>query len=99
MKDSEIIDLAKAVFGVFFSIGTLCLLGALITKNNGFAGAGYLLIVFGVPVNLLCILGFLTYGVINTSKFKECMIAILILTANIPIAFLYALIGLSFFNN
>jgi LIVCS family branched-chain amino acid:cation transporter len=99
MKDSEIIDLGKAVFGVFFSIGTLCLLGALITKNNGFAGAGYLLIVFGVPVNLLCILGFLTYGVINTSKFKECMIAILILTANIPIAFLYALIGLSFFNN
>ncbi|MDR6461184.1 LIVCS family branched-chain amino acid:cation transporter [Chryseobacterium vietnamense] len=76
MKDSEIIDLGKAVFGVFFSIGTLCLLGALITKNNGFAGAGYLLIVFGVPVNLLCILGFLTYGVINTSKFKECMIAI-----------------------
>ncbi|MDR6373139.1 LIVCS family branched-chain amino acid:cation transporter [Chryseobacterium bernardetii] len=99
MKDSEIIDLGKAVFGVFFSIGTLCLLGALITKNNGFAGAGYLLIVFGVPVNLLCILGFLTYGFINTSKFKECMIAILILTANIPIAFLYALIGLSFFNN
>lgn len=99
MKDSEIIDLGKAVFGVFFSIGTLCLLGALITKNDGFALAGYLLIVFGVPVNLLCILGFLIYGVINTSKFKECMIAILILTANIPIAFLYAMIGLSFFNN
>lgn len=99
MKDSEIIDLGKAVFGVFFSIGTLFLLGALITKNNGFAGAGYLLIVFGVPVNLLCILGFLTYGIINTSKFKECMIAILILTANIPIAFMYAMIGLSFFTN
>lgn len=98
MKDSEIINLGKAVFGVFFSIGTLCLLGALITKNDGFAGAGYLLVVSGVPINLLCILGFLTYGVINTSKFKECMIAILILTANIPIAFLYAVIGLSFFQ-
>ncbi|MDQ1858775.1 hypothetical protein [Chryseobacterium sp. WLY505] len=98
MKDSEIINLGKAVFGIFFSIGTLCLLGALITKDNWFAGAGYLLIVFGVPVNLLCILGFLTYGVINTSKFKECMIAILILTANIPIAFTYAVIGLGYFN-
>lgn len=98
MKDSEIINLSKAVFGIFFSIGTLCLLGALITKDNWFAGAGYLLIVFGVPVNLLCILGFLTYGVINTSKFKECMIAILILTANIPIAFTYAIIGLGYFN-
>ncbi|BFO66250.1 MULTISPECIES: hypothetical protein [unclassified Chryseobacterium] len=98
MKDSEIINLGKAVFGIFFSIGTLCLLGALITKDNWFAGAGYLLIVFGVPVNLLCILGFLTYGVINTSKFKECMIAILILTANIPIAFTYAIIGLGYFN-
>lgn len=98
MKDSEIINLSKAVFGIFFSIGTLCLLGALITKDNWFAGAGYLLIVFGVPVNLLCILGLLTYGVINTSKFKECMIAILILTANIPIAFTYAIIGLGYFN-
>ncbi|WP_114821967.1 hypothetical protein [Chryseobacterium sp. KLBC 52] len=98
MKDSEIINLGKAVFGIFFSIGTLCLLGALITKDSWFAGAGYLLIVFGVPVNLLCILGFLTYGVINTSRFKECMIAILILTANIPIAFTYAVIGLGYLN-
>ena len=98
MKDAEIIDLGKAIFGVFFSVGTLCLLGALVTKDDWFAGAGYLLIVFGVPVNLLCILGFLTYGVINTSKFKECMIAILILTANIPIACLYAIIGLGYFD-
>lgn len=98
MKDSEIIDLGKAIFGVFFSVGTLCLLGALVTKDDWFAGAGYLLIVFGVPVNLLCILGFLTYGIINTSKFKECMIAILILTANIPIACLYAIIGLAYFD-
>ncbi|PTT39553.1 hypothetical protein DBR28_07190 [Chryseobacterium sp. HMWF028] len=97
MKDSEIINLGKAVFGVFFSVGTLCLLGALITKNDWFA-AGYLLIVFGVPVNLLCILGFLTYGVVNMSKFKECMIAILILTANIPIAYTYTIIGLSLFD-
>ncbi|MDR6465995.1 hypothetical protein [Chryseobacterium sediminis] len=98
MKDSEIIDLGKAIFGVFFSVGTLCLLGALVTKNDWFAGAGYLLIVFGVPVNILCILGFLTYGVISTSKFKECMIAILILTANIPIAFIYTIVGLSLFH-
>lgn len=98
MKDSEIINLGKAVFGVFFSVGTLCLLGAIITKNDWFAGAGYLLIIFGVPVNLLCILGFLINGIINTSKFKECMIAILILTANIPIAFTYTLIGLSLFD-
>ncbi|WP_414847580.1 hypothetical protein [Chryseobacterium sp. IT-36CA2] len=98
MKDSEIINLGKAVFGVFFSVGTLCLLGAFITKNDWFAGAGYLLIVFGVPVNLLCILGFLINGIINTSKFKECMIAILILAANIPIAYTYAFIGLSLFD-
>ncbi|WP_288375440.1 hypothetical protein [uncultured Chryseobacterium sp.] len=79
-------------------MGTLCLLGALITKDDWFAGAGYLLIIFGVPVNLLCILGLLTYSAINTSKFKECMIAILILTANIPIAFTYTIIGLSLFD-
>jgi LIVCS family branched-chain amino acid:cation transporter len=95
MKDSEIIDLGKAIFGVFFSVGTLCLLGALVTKDDWFAGAGYLLIIFGVPVNLLCILGFLTYGVINTSKFKECMIAIGILLINIPLAIFYTAIGLN----
>lgn len=98
MKDSKIINLGKVVFGVFFSLGTICLLGALITKNDGFAGAGYLLIVFGVPVNLLCILGLLTYSAINTSKFKECMITILILTVNIPIAYTYTIIGLSLFD-
>ncbi|WP_083688887.1 hypothetical protein [Chryseobacterium sp. RU33C] len=98
MKDSKIINLSKAVFGVFFSVGTLCLLGALITKNDWFAGAGYLLIIFGVPVNLLCILGLLTYGIVNTSKFKECMIGIFILTANIPIAYTYTIIGLSLFD-
>lgn len=98
MKDSEIISLGKAVFGIFFSVGTLCLLGALITKNDWFAGAGYLLIIFGVPVNLLCILGLLIYSAINISKFKECIIAILILTANIPIAFIYTIIGLSLLN-
>ena len=98
MKDSEIINLGKTVFGIFFSVGTLCLLGALITKDDWFAGAGYLLIIFGVPVNLLCILGLLTYSAINTSKFKECIIAILILTANIPIVFIYTIIGLSFFD-
>lgn len=95
MKDSEIIDLGKGIFRVFFSVGTLCLLGALVTKDDWFAGAGYLLIIFGVPVNLLCILGFLTYGVINTSKFKECMIAIGILLINIPIAIFYTAIGLN----
>jgi len=95
MKDSEIIDLGKAIFGVFFSVGTLCLLGALVTKDDWFAGAGYLLIIFGVPVNLLCILGFLTYGVINTSKFKECMIAIGILLINIPLAIFYTAIELN----
>ncbi|UKB79057.1 hypothetical protein [Chryseobacterium sp. MEBOG07] len=98
MKDSEIINLGKAIFGVFFSVGTLFLLGALITKNDGFAMAGYMLIVFGVPVNVLCILGFLIYGMINTSKFKDCMVAILIVTANIPIAFTYTIIGLSLFD-
>ncbi|PRB80381.1 hypothetical protein [Chryseobacterium culicis] len=99
MKDSEIINLSKAVFGVFFSLGTLILLAALISKNNEFAGAGYLLIIFGVPLNLLSVLGFLIYGIVYRSKFKECMIAILILTINIPIAYIYTIIGLSFLTH
>ncbi len=99
MKDLEIINLSKAMFGFFFSLGTLILLGALISKNDEFAAAGYMLVIFGVPLNLLAVLGFLLYGIVYISKFKECMIAILILTINIPIAYIYTIIGLSFFNH
>ncbi|MGU3377247.1 hypothetical protein [Chryseobacterium sp. M5A1_1a] len=97
MKDQEIINLSKSVFGVCFSIGSICLLGGLLTSHKNFAAGGYLLIVFGTPLNLLFVLGFLLYGLVYRSHFKTCMKATCILSINIPIAIIYVMIGLSVF--
>ncbi|WP_160139187.1 hypothetical protein [Chryseobacterium sp. c4a] len=98
MENKEIINLGKSIFGVFFILGTIFLLGAIITKENGFAGAGYMLIYFGVPANLLCVFSFLIYGLVYRSKFLACLKAVGILSINIPIAILYGAIGISLFN-
>lgn len=95
MENKEIINLGKSIFGLFFILGTICFLGGVITRAEGFAGAGYMLIYFGVPVNLLCVLFFLIYGIVHLPKFLDCLKAVGILSINIPIAILYAVIGLS----
>lgn len=95
MKNQEIINLGKSVFGVCFSIGTVCLLGGLFTKIDTFAIGGYLLLIFGTPLNLLFVLGFLIYGLAYRSSFNACLKAISILCINIPVAILYTIIGLN----
>ncbi|GAA5094278.1 hypothetical protein GCM10023210_25780 [Chryseobacterium ginsengisoli] len=97
MKDLEIIKLAKVMFGLFFLMGSLFLLGAFITNQDEFAAAGYMLLIFGVPINLLCVFGLLIYGIVYRSKLKDCLMAICILAINIPIAVVYTLIGISLF--
>lgn len=98
MKDREIINLSKSVFGLCFTIGSICLLGGL-SKQESFAVAGYLLLIFATPVNLLFVLFFLIFGFVNRSRLKICVKAIGILSINIPIAVLYAAIGLYIFSD
>ncbi|WP_419489409.1 hypothetical protein [Chryseobacterium bernardetii] len=98
MKDREIINLSKSVFGLCFTIGSICLLGGLF-KQESFAVAGYLLLIFATPVNLLFVLFFLIFGFVNRSRLKICVKAIGILSINIPIAVLYAAIGLYIFSD
>ncbi|AZB35240.1 MULTISPECIES: hypothetical protein [Chryseobacterium] len=98
MKDREIINLSKSVFGLCFTIGSICLLGGLF-KQESFAIAGYLLLIFATPVNLLFVLFFLIFGFVNRSRLKICVKAIGILSINIPIAVLYAAIGLYIFSD
>lgn len=100
MKNLEIIKLAKVIFGVFFLLGSLFFLGAFITEQDYFAAAGYMLLIFGAPLNLLCVLGLLIYGIVYQSKLKDCLTAICILAINIPIAVIYTItiIGISLFK-
>ncbi|WP_080777900.1 hypothetical protein [Chryseobacterium phocaeense] len=95
MKDLEIITFVKYVFWLFFVLGNICLFGYLITGSDSFAIGGYLLLIFGTIVNLLLVIGLLTYGIASQSKLRTCLRAIGILMINIPIAYIYAVIGMS----
>jgi hypothetical protein len=70
-----------------------------IIQAESFAIAGYLLLIFATPVNLLFVLFFLIFGFVNRSRLKICVKAIGILSINIPIAVLYAAIGLYIFSD
>lgn len=95
MKDHEIINFGKYLFGLFFVLGNICLFGYLITRNDAFAIGGYMLLIFGTFINLLLVIGLLIYGIANQSKLNPCLKAIGMLMINIPIAVLYAFIGLN----
>ncbi|MDM1557415.1 hypothetical protein [Chryseobacterium bernardetii] len=95
MENKEIINLSKSIFWICFSMGSIFLVGGVLTKASGFAVGGYLLLIFGTPLNLLCVLGFLLYGMICRSRLRACVKAIGILSINIPIAVLYTVIGIN----
>lgn len=90
----KIIHLGKALFGLSFLLGNICLFGYLIFHDRSFAVGGYLLLIFGSIVNLLAFAVFIIYGIFNKNQYDECLKAALILLINIPVACLYAWIGL-----
>jgi len=95
MKDHQIINIGKYIFGLCFMLGNICLFGYLITRNDGFVACGYMLLTWGTIVNLLFVIGLLIYGIASQSKLKACLKAIGLLLINIPLAYLYVLIGIN----
>lgn len=95
MKDHEIINFGKYLFVLFFVLGNICLFGYLITRNSAFAVGGYMLLIVGTFINLLFVIGLLIYGIAKQPKLDACLKAICLLMINIPVAFLYAFIGLN----
>lgn len=92
MKDQKIIYLSQYIFGLFFLLGSICLLGAILTKLDSFAVGGCLLFAFGTIANVLVAVGLLIYGLIHKSKFDTCLKAIDILLLSIPVAILFYVI-------
>ncbi len=97
MKNLQIIHIGKFFFWLSFILGNVCLFGYVISKNEEFAIGGYLLLIFGTIVNAIVFVGLILYGVFYKENFETCLKSALILLINIPIALLYAWIGLSFF--
>ncbi|WP_312075383.1 hypothetical protein [Chryseobacterium sp.] len=96
MKDSTIKNIGNYTFIMCFILGNICLIGSFITGDMLFAIGGYLLLIYGSIVNLLVIVCLLLYGFINPTKLNACFRASAVLCVNIPIAALYAYIGISF---
>lgn len=95
MKDQHIINIGKTTFGLCFLLGNICLFGYLISRDIWFAMSGYMVIIFGAISNLAVILGLLVYSFINWNQFDICLRAIGMMLINIPIAVLYAIIGIN----
>lgn len=95
MSDKTIVNIGKTFFWLFFLLGNICLFGYILTKETGFAFYGYLLLVFGTMINLATVLIFIIFGIIQKSKLDVCLKSVKIILINIPVAILYAMIGLS----
>lgn len=50
MKDLNTLNFAKTIFALFFIAGSFFLLGAIITKRDEFAAAGYMLLILVFPL-------------------------------------------------
>lgn len=95
MDNKEILNIGKYVFWLSFLLGNICLFGYLITRISEFAIGGFMLLIYGSILNLFIIAGLLVYGLIYPTKLQTCLRSVGILLINIPIAALYAAIGLN----
>ena len=98
MENKEILIVGKSMFWGSFILGNFCLFGYLFTKNEDYAFYGFMLLIYGSMVNLLVIAGLLVYGFFYREKLKSCMKSSMILLINIPVAIVYAAVGLNIIN-
>lgn len=94
MKDKDIINTGKVIFRFSLLLGSICLFGYMFTKNEDFANAGFMLLVLGSAVNIIVVFGLLIYGFCETSRMEACVDTAITLLTLIPIAILYAVIGI-----
>lgn len=95
MENNEILLVGKTMFWSSFILGNICLFGYLFTKNDAFAAGGYMLLIFGSILNLIIAFCLLIGGLINKNKLDIYLKSIGIILINIPLAIIYAMIGLS----
>ncbi|MDF2932459.1 MAG: hypothetical protein K0R36_1790 [Chryseobacterium sp.] len=98
MKNKNILTTGKFFFWLSLILGNICLFGYLITKDEDFAFYGFMLLIFGSILNILVITSLLVYGSFNKIYLDTCYKSAGIILINIPIAILYAVIGISILN-
>lgn len=95
MENSEMEFVGKSFFWGSFLLGSLCLFGYMITKLESFVEGGIFLLTFGTVINLIVAVGLLLYGVFNKAHLDSCVKGVCLMLVNIPIAVLYAFIGIN----
>ena len=95
MKTLKPQHIGKFFFWLSFLLGNICLFGYIISKNEDFAIAGYLLLIYGALVNGAVFLVLILYGVLAEKNSDKTISSAMLMLLNIPIAILYAWIGLS----
>lgn len=95
MNNFKIIHIGKFFFWLSFLAGNVALFGYLLTKNEAFASFGFFVLIFGTILNLLVFASLLIYGYIKKPFLNDCIKSASLLLINIPIAVLYAAIGLN----
>ncbi|GGP05642.1 hypothetical protein GCM10010992_22540 [Cloacibacterium rupense] len=95
MKIFTIKNIGKLFFWLSFILGSICLFGYVFTKDIQFAIAGYFLLIYGGIINLMVFVVLIIAAFFNIEKKEDYVKSAYILLINIPIAILYAWIGLS----
>ncbi|RKS96039.1 LIVCS family branched-chain amino acid:cation transporter [Chryseobacterium defluvii] len=95
MENSEMEFVGKFFFWGSFLLGSICLFGYMITSWEGFVEGGILLLTFGTVINLTAAVGLLLYGAFNKPYLDSCVRGVCCMLVNIPIAVLYAFIGIN----
>ena len=103
MKNLNPLKIGKYTFWVSFILGNLFLLGylfAMAIKSNNIANVclvgGYIYLFVATAVNLVILLTLLVFGIFKICNVerKQCFIGSAIMLINIPLAILYAFVGL-----
>ena len=103
MKNLNPLKIGKYTFWVSFGIGNLFLLGYLFgaaIKSEFIANVcllgGYYYLYVATAVNLAILLALLVFGIfkIRNAERKQCFVGSAIMLINIPLAILYAFVGL-----
>ncbi|WP_263601555.1 hypothetical protein [Chryseobacterium sp. PET-29] len=94
MKNENIINTGKFFFWLSFILRNIDLFGYIFTRNTFFVNGGFLVLQWGLLINLGAIFILITYGIFRNSKLDSCLKSSAIMLMNVPIAIIYIFIGI-----
>jgi LIVCS family branched-chain amino acid:cation transporter len=105
MKKLNPLKIGKYTFWVSFILGNIFLFGFLFGEAIGnraiafgSAIAGYFYLFIATAVNLIILLALAIWGIYDINKRKDCFTGTGIILINIPVAIIYAYLGILLFG-